>query len=164
MSFTSLLWRESSRWGRASLTWTRLTAKPERGRRPMKVCLIYIFFKCEKLMGRLILYFWVFFIFIKSRSPIFAKNKMKYMTVFLVDRLENWSSAVFTILKQKCHNYLIPTPQIWGRALFLCCVCSWNVVITDAIICEGCYLTRVPYLQVEIPPRTKLRRRPKPSR
>lgn len=33
--------------------------------------------------------------------------------------------------------FMIPTPQIWGRALFLCCLCSWNVVITDVIIFWG---------------------------
>jgi len=38
VSFTSHLWQESSRWDRASLTWTRRTPKPERGRRPTKVC------------------------------------------------------------------------------------------------------------------------------
>lgn len=43
VSFTSHLWLEFFRWGPASLTWTRPTTKPERGRRPMKVCLLFLF-------------------------------------------------------------------------------------------------------------------------
>lgn len=45
VSFTSHHWQEFSRWGPAFLILTRLTTKPERGRRPMKVRLLLLLLK-----------------------------------------------------------------------------------------------------------------------